>query len=226
MVGTGSHADRGTGAYIPTPDAACGRVAGVVFLSPLLFCRTILSPLPGHEIGLMLLGWPLIFWSVMGGTSAGIAVYGFQTAVSGFRSLLDWGRTLSRVFIRTAGMPIQIIHYVTARCNIRCKHCFYKDTLVSPEPGEISLENVDRITSEIGPVLWYSLPGGEPMIRKNLPEVFEIVVRNFRPSVFSFPTNGWYVDRSFETTLKILQQANNVDLILFFRWTDQKRFTI
>jgi MoaA/NifB/PqqE/SkfB family radical SAM enzyme/GT2 family glycosyltransferase len=127
----------------------------------------------------------------------------------------DWARAAVRVVFRT-GMPVQIINYVTARCNLRCDHCFYKETLDAPDPGELSLEMLDRATREIGPVLWYSLTGGEPFIRKDLKDLIAIVQKNCRPKVLSFPTNGWYVERTFRTTLRVLQNLPRSTLILFF----------
>ena len=90
-------------------------------------------------------------------------------------------------------MPVQIVHYVTARCNLRCEHCFYKETLDAPNPGEMSLETLEKTMSEIGPVLWYSLAGGEPFLRNDLTDIIGLVQKRCRPKVFSFPTNGWFV---------------------------------
>jgi MoaA/NifB/PqqE/SkfB family radical SAM enzyme len=113
-------------------------------------------------------------------------------------------------------MPVQIIHYVTARCNLRCEHCFYKETLDAPNPGEMSLETTERTVMEIGPVLWYSLAGGEPFLRGDLVDVICLVQKHCRPKVFSFPTNGWFVERTFLSTLRALQRMDRGNLILFF----------
>ena len=69
---------------------------------------------------------------------------------------------------------------------------------------------------DIGPVLWYSLAGGEPFIRTDLEDLILDVHKNCRPKVFSFPTNGWYTDRTFKTTLRVLQRLKRGNLILFF----------
>ena len=129
---------------------------------------------------------------------------------------------LKRVLIRN-GLPIQIINYVTARCNLRCQHCFYKETLDAPNPGEMKLDLLNKTTKEIGPVLWYSLAGGEPFIRKDLPELVGLVKKNCRPKVFSFPTNGWYSEKTFNDTLKILQSDPKGNFILFFSLDGPKK---
>ena len=127
----------------------------------------------------------------------------------------DYIRNGSRVFFRN-GRPIQIINYVTSRCNLRCSHCFYKESLNNPDPGEIPRKNLINTMRDIGPVLWYSLAGGEPFIRTDLEDLILDVHKNCRPKVFSFPTNGWYTDRTFKTTLRVLQRLKRGNLILFF----------
>ncbi len=159
--------------------------------------------------------WPLIAWSTVTGTLAGMTILFGRKVKNLFQSLLDWIRLVLRIVIRR-GMPVQIVHYVTARCNLRCEHCFYKETLDAPNPGEMSLETLEKTMSEIGPVLWYSLAGGEPFLRNDLTDIIGLVQKRCRPKVFSFPTNGWFVERTFSQTLRSLQRMERGNLILFF----------
>ena len=128
---------------------------------------------------------------------------------------MDYLRNLSRIIFRN-GKPVQIINYVTSRCNLRCEHCFYKDSLDSPDTGEIPREKSKKFMTEVGPVLWYSLAGGEPFIRKDLETIILDAQKICRPKVFSFPTNGWFTERTFNTVLRTLQRITNGNLILFF----------
>ena len=98
---------------------------------------------------------------------------------------------LKRILIRN-GYPIQIIHYVTSRCNLRCHHCFYKETLDKKDPGEQELQIFEKTSKQIGPVLWYALAGGEVFIRKDVVKLLSIMIDNSRPKYISIPTNGWY----------------------------------
>ena len=158
--------------------------------------------------------WPLIAWGASVGTLIGLIVLFSRKVKNTFQSLLDWVRLALRIVIRR-GMPVQIIHYVTARCNLRCEHCFYKETLDAPNPGEMSLETLEKTMGEIGPVLWYSLAGGEPFLRNDLSDIISLTQKHCRPKVFSFPTNGWFVERTFAQTLRSLQRIDG-NLILFF----------
>ncbi|OHC79675.1 MAG: hypothetical protein A3G18_12470 [Rhodospirillales bacterium RIFCSPLOWO2_12_FULL_58_28] len=79
----------------------------------------------------------------------------------------------------------------------------------------MSLNAVDKATREIGPVLWYSLAGGEPVLRNDLVELTGIIQRNCRPHIFSLPTNGWYVEKTFRAVQEILQRHERMNLLVF-----------
>ena len=114
------------------------------------------------------------------------------------------------------GHPIQFIQYVTSRCNLRCDHCFYKETLDKKDAGEISLEILTRTAKSMKPLLWYSMAGGEPFIRKDLADLISIIQKETRPKVFSLPTNGWYTDKTFNSTLSVMQRLERGNFIIFF----------
>ena len=119
-------------------------------------------------------------------------------------SIKDYLIILSKVLYRN-GRPIQIVNFITSRCNLRCNHCFYKETLDAADPGEIKIPIINEYTKNFGSVLWYALGGGEPFIRSDLYKLYETVETNCRPKVFTIPTNGWYKERIFLSTLRMLQ---------------------
>ena len=164
--------------------------------------------------GLGLLLWPAIAWAVAVANLLAGARWVCYRTMQALRDLSDWIRTGWRVVSRS-GMPVQLVHFITSRCNLRCEHCFYKETLDDPNPGEISLETLDRTTREIGPVLWYSLAGGEPFLRGDLVDVLATIRKRCRPRVLSVPTNGWFVERTFHTTLRALQRMERGNFIVF-----------
>ena len=147
---------------------------------------------------------PLIgFNFLLGGTSG--LIYGLILNLKGFMLyLIDYAKILFKVIYRN-GNPIQIVNFITARCNLRCNHCFYKDTLDAKDPGEMNLPIINEYTKNFGSVLWYALGGGEPFVRSDLYKLYERVETNCRPKVFTIPTNGWYKDKIFLSTLRMLQ---------------------
>ena len=198
---------------LPVP--AIAAAAGALLLLPLSFLRKILHGERFTAHAAALLAWPCIGTIVVvavaasavvwyGGWCRRTALFGWDLALAGMRVL------------RRNGMPVQIVAYVTARCNLRCEHCFYKETLDAPNPGELPLDVFERSASSIGPVLWFSLAGGEPFVRKDLARLIDVIQTHCRPKVFSFPTNGWYTEKTFEMSLRILQKMKEGNLILFF----------
>lgn len=177
----------------------------VTFLSPMLLAHEVFMPSAPREKLTGLLLWPCMGATVCTGVMlANVRVFwkAFLRKIRYVPVLLELTK---RVFFRK-GMPVSIIHFITSRCNLRCEHCFYKETLDLKDPGEQSLRQFDKTTREIGPVLWYALGGGEPFLRDDLHEIHRMIMTNCQPMMVSIPTNGWYTDKTYLRTLQMLQQ--------------------
>lgn len=147
---------------------------------------------------------PIIGFNFLFGGASGY-IYGLFLEINRkIINLIDYLKILFKVIYRN-GNPIQIVNFITARCNLRCNHCFYKNTLDAKDPGEMDLSIINEYTKNFGSVLWYALGGGEPFIRSDLYKLYEKVETNCRPKVFTIPTNGWYKDKIFLSTLRMLQ---------------------
>jgi radical SAM protein with 4Fe4S-binding SPASM domain len=83
--------------------------------------------------------------------------------------------------------------FVTARCNAVCKHCFYWDSLNKGQ-RDLTLEEVDKIAASMERALWVAFTGGEPFLRKDLPEFAKILHDRLRPLTLSINTNGIRTD--------------------------------
>ena len=112
------------------------------------------------------------------------------------------------------GKPIQIVNFITSRCNLRCNHCFYKESLDAKDPGEMKIPIIDNYTKNFGSILWYALGGGEPFVRSDLFKLYEVVEKNCRPKVFTIPTNGWYQKKIYLSTLRMLQYSKGKKTII------------
>lgn len=82
---------------------------------------------------------------------------------------------------------------MTARCNAKCKHCFYWDSLNKGQT-DLTLEEIDRIAASIPRALWVAFTGGEPFLRKDLPEFAKILHDRLHPVTLSINTNGIKTD--------------------------------
>ena len=132
-----------------------------------------------------------------------------------FKRARDLGQILIKIYLKRFG-PIQIIHYVTARCNLRCEHCFYKETLDKKDPGEQDLLTMDKATKNMGPILWYALAGGEVFIRKDVPKIIDVIKKNTNVKYLSIPSNGWYTERMYNSVLEILRKHPELLFSIYF----------
>ncbi len=185
----------------------------VTLVAPLLLCHRTFATLPSTSKLNALLVWPVIGGAITLGVGLGV----ISGIVGRGKKLVRWLHTaavsLFRILAKT-GMPINLIHFITARCNLRCHHCFYKDTLDKKDPGEQSLEQLDKTTKEAGPLLWYALAGGEPFVRGDIADIYNIISTNCNPLMFSVPTNGWYTEKTFLSTLKMLQLSEGKSITI------------
>ena len=105
--------------------------------------------------------------------------------------------------------PIYLILYVTAHCNFRCKMCFYLDQIESASQNELTLEEIGKISSHFGRLIQLSLTGGEPFLRKDLPEIIETFARQNRARYITIPTNGSMPDRILSVVQRVVASCPN-----------------
>lgn len=188
-------------------------LALALFLQPLVMVPRIFSPLDAQTQALGLLVWPLNFVAMAMGGALATAKYLLRALRRQTLGLWDWAVLTWRV-VRRDGLPVQIIQFVTSRCNLRCEHCFYKETLDDPNPGEQPLVLFDKLAKDVGPLLWYAFAGGEPFIRRDLADIYGLMARASRPKLMTIPTNGWYHDKVLQSTLRMLQENPHQNLII------------
>jgi radical SAM protein with 4Fe4S-binding SPASM domain len=92
--------------------------------------------------------------------------------------------------------PIHLTFFVTRRCNSNCPFCFYlrSDAGAEQTRPELSLEEIEKVSSSFGPLLWLAFSGGEIFLRDDLAEIAKTFYRNNRPAIMLFPTNGLLPD--------------------------------
>lgn len=116
-------------------------------------------------------------------------------------------RHLGRVF-RKKGLPIYFTFFVTSRCNMACQHCFYWKELNTIK-DELSLEEIKKLSDEIGNLAVLILTGGEPTLRKDLPEIAEIFYKNNKVNNLVIATNGYDTENIVNQTRAILERVKS-----------------
>ena len=90
-----------------------------------------------------------------------------------------------------SGPPVHLTLFVTGACNLRCRHCFHFAEVAAGIPGP-DLANIDKLAAScerMGDLLWVSFGGGEPFLRKDLPDLAAaFATRGLRH--LAIPTNG------------------------------------
>ncbi|MDP7079303.1 MAG: radical SAM protein [Candidatus Undinarchaeales archaeon] len=103
--------------------------------------------------------------------------------------------------------PVYVILFVTARCNARCKHCFYWKNIDQAEArDELKLEEIERICKGLGQLMQVSLTGGETFLRNDLVEICNVVCRYTNPLIITITTNGLLTEKIEKDMEMILEQ--------------------
>lgn len=89
---------------------------------------------------------------------------------------LPWSDLSHTLWFEMAGQrsPFACEIEVSPRCNFRCKHCYLGDLRTAPYREMRTLE-VKHLLDEMADqgVLWVQFTGGEPLLRRDVPELIE-----------------------------------------------------
>jgi MoaA/NifB/PqqE/SkfB family radical SAM enzyme len=107
--------------------------------------------------------------------------------------------------IGTLAGPIQLILFITDRCNARCHHCFNWQAVNYGDDG-LRLDELRALSSDLGSLLTLSISGGEPSLRADLAEAITIFTGGNSVGDISIPTNGLLPDALCTQVRHLLDQ--------------------
>ncbi len=85
---------------------------------------------------------------------------------------------------------VELTYFITEKCNMNCDHCFNRlKRMDNPEP-KLSLDEIDRFSKSLGPLLRLLLSGGEPFMHPDIESLCKIFIRNNSLLHLTIPTNG------------------------------------
>ncbi len=103
--------------------------------------------------------------------------------------------------------PIYVIFFVTSVCNARCKMCFnWKETDSVNVKRELKLDEIKKIFGHFSTLQQLTISGGEPFLRKDLPEILGFISRNNKLQMITIPTNGIQTDLIIKQATDILDR--------------------
>ena len=91
-------------------------------------------------------------------------------------------------------LPFSVTLSVTRRCNSKCRACnIWK---LPDRNGELEAWEWDKLIAQIGPhIKFYTISGGEPFLREDLPEILYLPFKYGRPQYLTLSTNGLLPER-------------------------------
>ncbi|HXH10833.1 MAG TPA: radical SAM protein [Alphaproteobacteria bacterium] len=95
-----------------------------------------------------------------------------------------------------------LILFVTSRCNAKCDFCFYWDHL--NHPGDLTVEELRKISATMPPFRRLLISGGETFMRKELAEIVGLFHRQNGVATINLPTNGLLQPAIVDKTAAIL----------------------
>lgn len=111
-------------------------------------------------------------------------------------------------FLKT---PTAIILYVTNKCNLRCGHCFYWQSL-NQQSNELNLNEIDRIANSLQHPVTLSLTGGEPFLRVDLRQLIDIFVKTRKVKEIGIASNGFITDEIVSFCDHFCQEHKDIPL--------------
>ena len=104
-------------------------------------------------------------------------------------------RTVNNILLKK-NEPISLVHFVTNRCNARCSFCFIDFDDPKTFQGELTLNEIDLLTKNLGKsLLNVNLTGGEPFARSDLVEIAKKYLLNTTIQSIYITTNASLPDR-------------------------------
>jgi len=94
-------------------------------------------------------------------------------------------------------LPSGLIIYVTSKCNQKCSHCYYSESLNATD--DLTLREYENISIQLNQIDSLLIGGGEPFINRDLPRILKFFYDNNCTRTFSIPSNFSLLDRMIDS---------------------------
>lgn len=117
------------------------------------------------------------------------------------------GKILSNIVLRR---PIFNVVFLTNRCNLNCRMCFYTER---EKRDELTTEEYVKLAQSMPPQWYLMFTGGEPFIRDDVYEIASAFIKR-GASVIHFSTNGTYKDRLVPTIERLASENKKTNIVV------------
>lgn len=111
--------------------------------------------------------------------------------------------------------PLTLTFSVTNQCQSRCQTCriweLYR-TKPDIKDTELTLDEIAKIFRSIGHIYFFNISGGEPFLRRDLPQIVALALQHLTPRIVHIPTNALspdLVEQGTRAILEIMHQTEN-----------------
>lgn len=108
-------------------------------------------------------------------------------------------------------LPVNVTISTNFRCNFKCQTCnVYERKVVELEAAEWA-----KVFESMGTApAWMTFSGGEPFLRKDLPDIIISAIEICRPNIVNIPTNGWFTERVLKGVERICTASPETQLVI------------
>jgi len=118
---------------------------------------------------------------------------------------------LFRRFGRPRRLPINLTFSVTWDCNARCRTC----NVHRQRAENLTADEWGRVFEGLGhSPFWATFSGGEPFLRRDLPEIAIDLHRRCRPKVINIPSNGLLTERVRDGAARVIEACPGARLVI------------
>ncbi|GAB4545235.1 MAG: radical SAM protein [Thermodesulfovibrionia bacterium] len=110
--------------------------------------------------------------------------------------------------------PIHLTFFVTSRCNLRCSYCFYLSGKRDEGLPELSLDEIEKVSSSMKNLLWLAFSGGEVFLRDDIVDITRIFYEQNKPSIILFSTNGSLTDTIEDAVGSIIRYCKKSTIVV------------
>jgi MoaA/NifB/PqqE/SkfB family radical SAM enzyme len=120
-----------------------------------------------------------------------------------------------RYLVDKRGMkPVYLIVGLTYDCNSFCRTCFNWEQLRKNKEHELSLDELRKTFASMGDLLFIVMSGGEPFLRRDLPEVCETLSTQNNVKQITIPTGAIASDLIARSTEATLQKCPKTQIVV------------
>jgi MoaA/NifB/PqqE/SkfB family radical SAM enzyme len=106
----------------------------------------------------------------------------------------------------------KLIFVANSACNLKCSHCFYWQR--TNQKGDLQWDEIELISRGLPRFKRLLISGGEPFLRKELPDIVRLFHRNNDVRAVVIATNGTLTDRMELLLMDILKIDPNLSIEL------------